>query len=147
MRITLVNATLRIDDHWTRAAGIALAAAAALLLGAVFTRRAHRAALAIAAAGLSIAAGAAGTAYVDAGPEALSARHLFRRTAIPWNEVSRVDSRQDYVRIEGAGGAVIHIDASRLGPQQRAVLERTLSRHVKEAPAPAPDPAPAPSAR
>ena len=71
MRITLVNATLRIDDHWMRAAGFALAAAAALAASMAFTRRAHRAGLATAGAILLLVAAGAATAWLEARPDAL----------------------------------------------------------------------------
>ena len=134
MRITLVNATLRIDDHWMRAAGIALAAAAAVAACFAFPRRPHRAVLASAAAVLLVLAASAATAWLEARPDALAAGRYFTRTTVPWTEVSRVEARQDGITVWAASGSAIDFDARRLSGEQRAVLDRTLARRVREGP-------------
>lgn len=135
MRITLVNATLRIDDPWTRPAALALAGAAALAVAAALPpRRSHRLLLGGCAALLFAAAASAGTAWLEARPDALAARRLFVTRTIPWGEVSRVDARHDGVTVWDASGAAVDFDARRLSPDQRAVLDRTLARRVREGP-------------
>jgi hypothetical protein len=62
----------------------------------------------------------------------LTGRRWFVLTSIPWNEVSRVDSWRDAVVVWSASGARVVIDARRLDAQQRAVLERSIARHVAE---------------
>ena len=133
MRITLVNTTLRIDDPWTRAAAFALAGLALAALAMTLpARRAMRALLgASAVVTLAVAAATAST-WLEARPEILVARRWFLLTTIPWNEVSRVDSWRDAVVVWSASGARVVIDARRLDAQQRAVLERTIARHVAE---------------
>jgi hypothetical protein len=133
MRITLVNTTLRIDDPWTRAASIALAALGLVALAAALPRQrvARGLLLACAALTLGVAAATAST-WLEARPEVLTARRWFLLTTIPWNEVSRVDSWRDAVVVWSASGARVVIDARRLDAQQRAVLERTIARHVRE---------------
>lgn len=134
MRITLVNATLRIDDPWMRPAGLALAGVAALAAGLAFTRRGPRAGLATAAAVLLVLAAGAATAWLEARPDALAAGRYFTRTTVPWAEVSRVEARQDGITVWAASGSAIDFDARRLTGAQRAVLDRTLARRVKEGP-------------
>jgi len=133
MRITLVNTTLRIDDPWTRAAAFALAGLALAALAMTLpARRAMRALLAASAVVTLAVAAATASTWLEARPEILVARRWFLLTTIPWNEVSRVDSWRDAVVVWSASGARVVIDARRLDAQQRAVLERTIARHVAE---------------
>jgi hypothetical protein len=131
MRITLVNATLRIDDPWTRAGGLALAAASAALLAAsLSSRRPHRVLLSGCAAVLAVLAAGAATQWLEARPDALAAGRYFTRTTVPWGEIARVEARQDGVTVWAASGGAIDFDARRLTGEQRAVLDRTLARRV-----------------
>jgi hypothetical protein len=135
MRITLVNTTLRIDDPWTRAASLALAGVGlAALAFALPARRSMRGLLAGAAVITFAVAAATALTWLEARPEVLTSRRWFLRTTIPWDEVSRVDSWRDAVVVWSASGARVVIDARRLDAQQRAVLERTIARHVREGP-------------
>jgi hypothetical protein len=136
MKITLANAALRIDDPWARALSFALAATAAVAVAAALPpRRAHRALLGACAAVLLVFAAESASARFEAGPEALAVRRWFVRTAVPWGEVTRVDARQDGVTIWASSGAAVDFDARRLTGEQRAILDRTLARRVREAPA------------
>lgn len=133
MRITLVNTTLRIDDPWTRAAAFALAGVALVALAAAIpARRALRGLLAACAAVIFGSAAAAAFTWLEARPDVLTGRRWFVLTTIPWNEVSRVDSWRDAVVVWSASGARVVIDARRLDARQRAVLERSIARHVAE---------------
>jgi hypothetical protein len=135
MRITLVNTTLRIDDPWTRGAAIALGAIALLALAASLPgRRALQALLAVSALLTVVAAAAAATTWTEARPDELTARRWFAVTTLPWREVTRVDSWRDAVVVWSGAGGRIAVDARRLDAQQRAVLERTIARHVTPEP-------------
>ena len=135
MRISLVNTTLRIDDPWTRAASLGLAGLGLAALAMTLPARRIMRGLLVACAVLTFAVAAAtASTWLEARPEVLTARQWFRLTAIPWNEVSRVDSWRDAVVVWSASGARVVIDARRLDAQQRAVLERTIARHVREGP-------------
>jgi hypothetical protein len=135
MRIVLVNTTLRIDDPWTRAAALALAALALLALAASFpARRGLQAVLAFGAAVTLAVAAATATTWTESRAEVLTARRWFAVTTIPWSDVTRVDSWRDAVVVWSGAGSRIAIDARRLDPEQRAVLERTIARHVRERP-------------
>ena len=133
MRIVLVNTTLRIDDDWTRAAAIALAAMALLALAwALPARRALRTVLGLAVALTLVAAAAAATTWTEAREHELTALRWFVRTTLPWDEVTRVDSWRDAIVVWSGAGGRIAIDVRRLNGEQRAVLERTIARHVRE---------------
>ena len=135
MRISLVNTTLRIDDPWTRAAAFALAALGLFALAmALPSRRAIRGFLLFSAAITLAVAAAAATTWTEARAEVLTARRWFALTTIPWREVTRVDSWRDAVVVWTGSGASVVIDARRLDAEQRAVLERTIARHVREGP-------------
>ena len=133
MRISLVNTTVRIDDPWTRAAALGLAALGVIALAAALPARKGMQRL-LAGCGivtLMMAAVSAAT-WVEARPGVLTARRWFVRTTIPWNEVTRVDTWRDAMVVWSGSGARIVIDAGRLDAHQRAVLERTIARHVRE---------------
>lgn len=133
MRISLVNTTLRIDDPWTRAAAVALAGLGVLALAmALPIGRGMRGLLAVAGALTLAGAAATATTWTEARDEVLTARRWFVHATIPWSEVTRVDSWRDAVVVWSGSGARIVIDAGRLDPEQRAVLERTIARHVRE---------------
>jgi len=133
MRITLVNTTLRIDDPWTRAAALALAAFGLIALAAALPARRAQRSLLLAGGALTFAVAAAtASTWLEARPQVLTARRWFVLTTIPWNEVTRVDSWRDAVVVWSGSGARIAIDARRLDAHQRAVLERTIARHVQE---------------
>ena len=133
MRITLANATLRIDDPWTRAAALALAALGVIALAvALPAGRGMRRLLAASGVVTLVVAAASAATWVEARPGVLSARRWFMLTTIPWNEVTRVDTWRDAMVIWSGSGARIVIDASRLDAYQRGVLERTIARHVSD---------------
>jgi hypothetical protein len=135
MRITLVNTTLRIDDPWTRAAAFALAGCGLVALATALpgARLRIQRCLLVASAVFTLGVAAANAStWLEARPEVLTARRWFLLTTVPWNEVSRVDSWRDAVVVWSASGARVVIDARRLDAQQRAVLERTIARHVRE---------------
>jgi hypothetical protein len=70
---------------------------------------------------------------LEAGPEALSSRGLLGLRVIPWREVDQVQTGPDTVAVAGRGGVRIQVRTSGFGPDQRASLERTIARRVREA--------------
>lgn len=135
MRISLVNTTLRIDDPWTRTAAFALAGAGLAVLAAALPARRTMRGLLVACAVLTfVTAAATAVTWLEARPEVLTGRRWFLLTTIPWNQVSRVDSWRDAIVVWSASGARIAIDVRRMDAEQRAVLERTIARHVREGP-------------
>ncbi len=133
MRIVLVNTTLRVDDSWTRAASLGVAALALLALGwALPARRGLRVVLGLAMALTFVAAAAAATTWTEARERELAARRWFVLTTLPWSDVTRVDSWRDAIVVWSGAGGRIAIDVRRLDGDQRASLERTIARHVNE---------------
>jgi hypothetical protein len=130
-RLTLVNAAVRVAYPWSAVAGGALAGLCAGALAALARRLSGRAALAaVAAACLVLALGRAAFA-IEAGGDAVTERGLLRRTALPWREVSRVESDEAAIAVWSADGRHVRIETARLRPEQRAALERTVSRRVR----------------
>jgi len=131
-RLTLRNDAIFID--YPAHLGLALIAAAALVaFGASRARRAWRwtlVALAISFAGL----GAGRLSYsVAASGEELRQESLFGERVLAWKSISRVDLEPGRILAWGAGDTPIRIGTARLTAEQRASLERTISRRVYEA--------------
>jgi hypothetical protein len=119
-RLTLTNAGLSVEYPWFRGAGAIVAAVGAALL-AVAVRRpwARVTAGALAALGLAVAAG-------------FSSRGLGGRRAVAWPAVRRVDAGPGVVVIVGGDEARIEVDTTDFRPEQRASLERTIARRIKD---------------
>ena len=142
-RLTLRNDAISID--YPASLGLALIAAAALVgAGASRAHGARRftlAALTLACAGLGIGRL---TYSVAADGKALQQKSLFGQKVLAWTIISRVDLEPKRIVAWGAGGTTIRIPTARFTAEQRASLERTISRRVYDATALAePDPKPA----
>jgi hypothetical protein len=70
---------------------------------------------------------------LEAGPQSLAQDGLFGRTEIPWAEVRRVEPGTSIVVLWGKGDAQIRVTTDSLSPDERAVVDRTIARHVREA--------------
>ena len=135
-RLTLRNDAILID--YPAQVGLALIAAAALVaIGASRARRAGRftlVALALSFAGL----GTGRLAYsMVASGEELRQKSLFGSRVLAWKTISRVDLEAGRIVAWGAGDTRIRVGTARLTADQRASLERTISRRVYEATTPA----------
>ena len=131
-RLTLTNAGLSVEYPWFRGAGAIVAAVGAALL-AVAVRRpwARVAAGALAALGLAVAAHL--LAYrLEADAAGFSSRGLGGRRAVAWPAVRRVDAGPGVVVIVGGDEARIEVDTTDFRPDQRASLERTIARRIKD---------------
>jgi hypothetical protein len=131
-RITFVNSGLRVDYPRQRAAGAAAGAAGAALLAFAIPRRGPRI-----AAGLVtvILAGVAGHILVyrlETDGSGVRARGLLGRTEVAWKDITRVESGSDVVVVWGPGETQIRIDTAAFQATQRAMLDRTLARRVRE---------------
>lgn len=130
-RLTLQNDGIFIDYPIHR--GLALIGAAALVAaGAYRARQALRwtfVAIALAIAGL----GASRLSYsLAANGEELRQRSLFGSSGLAWGAISKVDAQAGRIVAWGSGDTPIRIGTARLTAQQRASLERTISRRVYE---------------
>jgi len=71
---------------------------------------------------------------VDADQTGLASRSLLGRTRIPWGEVAGVDGDASQVVVAGKDQSKIRVDTTDFRPEQRATLDRTISRRVRETP-------------
>lgn len=132
-RLTLVNTGLRIQYPGTRALGL-LGASVGLGLLAWAAPRAWMRWIAVVGAAATAAAGAGRALYrLDAAEEGIADRRLLGSTGVAWSEVRRVDAGADLILVWGPGDAQVRVETWGLTPDQRAMLDRTISRHVREA--------------
>jgi hypothetical protein len=132
-RFTWLNRGLRIDYPWPRAAGVVAAATGAALVGAVLPRRSLRVGVwAVAVAAL--AHGLDLFVYrVEATDAALVERWLLGTTAIAWKDVARVEAGSSALVVTDRDESQIRLRTAAFSPEDRARLERTIARRVREA--------------
>jgi len=135
-RLTWENEGLRVQ-HPLHQAVAALLGAAALAAAAPPLRP-----RALAALGLVGALGLAGLAVqrfawkVEAVEAGLHERTLAGWTRIAWRDVETVDSRANAVVLRARGGPAIALATRGLVGEDRARLERTIARRLRESPSP-----------
>ena len=132
LRAVWLNAGLRIDYPWPRGASALLAAGGAAGLAALTRPRALR----FLAAALSIVLGLVGAGLLlyrlEALDEGLVERRLLGTVRLAWSDVTAVQTEPEALLVAGAATRV-RIDTTQLSPDQRASLERTIARRVREA--------------
>jgi hypothetical protein len=132
-RLTLLNEGLRLRYPWpaVTAAAVTMVALAAL---AVLLRPRPARGLAALSALLGCAFALERATYlVAADAVALTSAGLVERSRIAWPEVRQVQGDGRTLRVSGFGENQIVIQTAGLRPQDRATLERTVSRRVQEA--------------
>lgn len=130
-RFTWLNTGVRVE-YPPAAAAWALLAAVGAVLAALASRRAARIALAgLALASLVFAAQLARyrVAIEDAG---LLERGLLGARTLAWKDVARVESGSRLLVVWGRGEEQVRINASAFAAEDRARLDRTLSRRIRE---------------
>jgi len=131
-RFTWANAGLQIAHP--PAQGLA-ALAGALALGLSVAGRSPRA---LRIAGLAVAAvlatfGGQRLAWrLDALEAGVVERRLTGTTRLPWGKIDRVDSRPAEIEVAGRDGTRLRIATGGFPLEDRARLERTISRRVRE---------------
>ena len=132
LRAVWLNTGLRVDYPWPRGTSALVAAGGALGLAVLLRPRVLR----LLAGALSIALALGGAALLlyrlDALAEGLVERRLLGTVRLAWSEVTAVQPEPEAVVIAG-GARRIRIDTTQLSPEQRAGLERTIARRVREA--------------
>lgn len=68
-----------------------------------------------------------------AGPIDLTQAGVFGRTTIPWGQVRRVEPGTSVLVLWGLGDAQIRVSTDSFSGDERAILDRTIARHVREA--------------
>jgi hypothetical protein len=130
-RVTLTNNAVVIDHPWPVPAGWAAIAAAPILLALAVRSRAFRIALFLLAAVVLLQTWHAAVYRLEAGPTTLEERQALARMVIPWNQVTQVDSRAQEIAVWGPGAQIL-IDTKHFSPEQRATVDRTIARHLRE---------------
>ncbi len=132
-RLTLLNASIRVDYPWSRGAALLFASAGVGLLGWSAPWRWLRVAL----GGLGLAFALASLHLwlyrLEADEKSLTAHGLLPTTTLPWREVSHVDSGRDALVVWGRGDDQIRIDTASFRTDQREALERGIARRVRDA--------------
>ena len=131
-RLTLTNAGLSVEYPWFRGAGAIVAALGAALLAVVVQRRWARVA-AGALAALGVVVGGHLLAYrLEADAAGFSSRGLGGRQAVAWPAIRRVDTGPGVLVLVDGDEARIEVDTTDFRPEQRASLERTIARRIKD---------------
>lgn len=69
---------------------------------------------------------------LNATERGLTQRSLAGSSAVAWREVTGVELEASHIRVHGPNGT-LEISSQRIAPEDRARLERTISREVREA--------------
>jgi len=131
-KITLLNAGLRIDRPPGQGLALLAAALGGGLLAAALTRLWLQLAAGLMAGGALLLGGHSLRYQVEADATALSARGLVSTTRIPWSEVRHVEQGSEGLVVWGNGETQIRLETSSFTPEQRATLERTVARRLRE---------------
>ena len=76
---------------------------------------------------------------LEVGAAGVSVRDLRGSRRLAWRDVTRVEPEPHSLFLQGRGGDRVDIDTTGFTAEQRASLERTVARRVREAQAPPPD--------
>ena len=127
------NSTLLVDYAGARSLAALGACGGATLAAWAAPRVAARWAL-IAAATVGGAFGLHRTVYrLEADPLALAQRGVLGTDRVPWKDVSHVERGPAVLVVWGNGDAQVRIGTGDLPAEERSILERTVTRRVREA--------------
>jgi Bacterial PH domain len=135
-RVLWLNAGLTLAHESGKGVSALVAAAAAAAIAYSAGSRAAQVIAGIAALALAVFGVHLLVYRVDAVEEALSRRTLLGTTRIPWKAVTRVDSTPGHFTAV-ADTTAIRIGTASLSADERAALERTVARRLREADGPA----------
>jgi hypothetical protein len=126
------NAGPSIEYPWTARAGGLVGALALAGLGRSLQSARGRVLTLIPAGILVLWSGELFAYRLTATELGVARRDLSGSSSVPWRDVTRVDLESGHVAVHGRNGTV-RIPTNRISPEDRARLERTISRHVREA--------------
>jgi hypothetical protein len=132
LRLTALNASLRLDYPWGRGLGAMLAAAAFALLARVAPNTWLRVMSGTLGVITLAVAGYLLTYRLESTEGGIASRSFFVRSTIPWREVVHVGAEPTLVVVSGTGQRKIAIDTTDILPEHRLVLSRNITRHVNE---------------
>jgi hypothetical protein len=131
-RVLWLNTGLTLAYEGKKGASALIAAVAITAMAFVERKRAARVGALLAAAGLAVFGAHLLVYRVDAVDDALSKRTILGTTRIPWKAVTRVDATAGHFTAV-SDGAAIRIGTATLTADERAALERTAARRLREA--------------
>jgi hypothetical protein len=131
-RITLLNASLVLEYPWLRGAAAFACAMSVTALATLVDRPVSRRTGFVLALGPLLVAAHLLLYRLEAGSAGLASRGVLGTTTIAWHDVLGVELGATAVLVRGGGEHSIRIDTSDFAPEQRATVERTLARHVRE---------------
>jgi Bacterial PH domain len=131
-RVLWLNAGLTLAYERTKGAAALVAAAAAAAIALTAGRRLAQVVAVLATAALAVFGVHRLLYRVDAVEGALSLRTILGTTTIPWTAITRVDATPGHFTAV-ADGAAIQIGTTSLSADERAALERTVARRLREA--------------
>jgi hypothetical protein len=130
-RVLWLNAGPSIEYPRTAGMGAFVSALALAALAATCSRKTWRG-LALALAALLGVCSVHLFAYrLSATADGLAQRGLLGSTSVAWGEVTRVELEARHVAVYGPAVS-LRIPSDRISPEDRARLERTISRRVRE---------------
>jgi len=133
LRLTVLNAALRLDHPGHHAAGALIAALGAALLAVSLRRRAARIGAASVAAAALLLAARLSVYRVELTEQALVSEGLLSRSEIPWGRIGRVEIAPGALLVFESDELVLRVETGSFTADQRATLERGIARRVREA--------------
>ena len=130
-RVLWQNAGPRVDYPWPAAAAALVGALALSGLGWSLGARARALAL-VSALVLALRAGQLFAYVLTATEGGIAQRDITGSSSVAWQEVTRVDLEPSHIEVHGRNEAV-RIPTHRISAEDRARLERTISRQVRQA--------------
>lgn len=131
-RLVFVNAGLQVEYPVTRGLAALAATAGLALVAAAIPKLAFRLLACVAALGVSFVALHLLLYRLEASDAGLLSRGVLGTTAIEWREVVGLDRGGDELIVTGRSDRQVRIDTTDFGSDQRATLERTIARRVRE---------------
>ena len=129
--LTLLNSGLQVAYPWARGGGALLGAIGVVGLALTAQRLWFRAALAV----LAVAAAGNGLYLLryrlDTDGAGVTARGLWGTRRLAWSELTQVETGPGLVVLR-AGPNALRLDVTDFRPEDRATLDRTIARRVRE---------------
>lgn len=144
-RFTWLSSGLRIDHPWPRGVAALAGSLGLVVLAWATPRTAARLVLAFLASGLLVLGLDRLAWRVDASDASLARRSLLGSQNVRWNDVAHVQLTDSAIVVTARDATRLGIGTARFHPDDRARLERTIARRVREASAAAPPARPAAS--
>ena len=131
-RLTLINAGLRVEYPWPRAAAAWVAFVGATGAVALLQRRWARVLLAGLAA-ITLYASLHLTIFrLEAGDRGVSFRVVLGTKRLAWEDVRKIETGPGVRVLLGPGDQRVSVDTADLSPTDAAALDRTIARRVAE---------------